>query len=56
MPSNFCLVEMHAQSLEWDGGRHALDGKESRDTSVRLAVAKGLSIKTISNEQKKKRK
>jgi len=36
MPSNICLVETHAQSLEWDGSRYALDGKESRDTSERL--------------------
>jgi len=38
MPSNFCIVEMHAQSLEWDDKRYSLDGKESRDTSERLRV------------------
>jgi hypothetical protein len=52
MPSNICLVETHAQSLEWDGNRRNLDGKESRDASGMLSVAKALPIKTISNEQK----
>ena len=52
MPSNICLVETHAQPLGWGGSTYNLEGEESRDTSVRLAVARGLPIKTISNEQK----
>ena len=52
MPSNICLVETPAQPLEWDGSRYTLEGEERRGASGRLAVASGLPIKTISNEQK----
>ena len=36
MPSSICLVEMHAQTLEWDGAMYTLSGKEERVTSRRL--------------------
>jgi hypothetical protein len=52
MPSNICLVETPAQSLERDASRYTLNGKERRGASGMLAVAKVLPIKTISNEQK----
>jgi len=36
MPSSICLVEIHAQSLEWDGEMFTVYGKEERATSDRL--------------------
>jgi len=38
MPSSICLVEEHAQALEWNGSMYTMSGKEKRATSDRLRI------------------